>query len=354
MNRYVIILAFMLTSILSYGQEFEIKGTVLEDGSQMPLPGVNVLLKNTTKGTSTDFDGNFVLKNVPNGSTLVFSSVGYATQEVVITSNQPLTILMKEDSEALESVVVIGYGSQRKELTSGAYTTVDAEQIVERNPVRIEEALQGSASGVQVNANSGSPGAALNIRIRGITSNGNNNPLIIVDGVNVGDDLSVIDPNDIEQIDVIKDASTAIYGVQASNGVILITTKSGKRDSKTKFSYNAFYTVQETSNTLDLMNATEYAVYVNETEIADGNPLPFPDLSNLGEGTDWQDELFTSAPLFSHSLSATGGSEKITYSISGSYLGQDGIIASEKSNFTRWTLKNNLIGLPILITNTCI
>ncbi|MFK7746895.1 MAG: SusC/RagA family TonB-linked outer membrane protein [Kordia sp.] len=332
----------MLTSIWSYGQDFEIKGTVMEDGSQMPLPGVSVFLKNTTKGTSTDFDGNFSLKNVPNGSTLVFSSVGYATQEVVITSKNALTILMKEDAEALESVVVIGYGSQKKELVSGAFTTVEAAQIVERNPVRVEEALQGSAAGVQVNATSGSPGAALSIRIRGTTTNGNNDPLIIVDGINVGNDLSVIDPNDIEQLDVIKDASSAIYGVQASNGVILITTKSGRKNSATRYSYNAFYSVQETSNTLDLMNASEYAAYVNETEIADGNALPFPDLSSFGEGTDWQDELFVSAPLFSHSLSASGGSENITYGISGSYLGQDGIIASEKSNFTRWTLKSNL------------
>ncbi|PTX61554.1 TonB-linked SusC/RagA family outer membrane protein [Kordia periserrulae] len=342
MNRYVIILAFMLSSIWSFGQEFEVKGKVVEDGSQMPLPGVTVLLKNTSKGTSTDFDGNFSLKNVPGGSTIVFSSVGYATQEVVITSSKELTIVLKEDAEALESVVVIGYGSQRKELVSGAFSSVESEEILERNPVRVEEALQGSASGVQVNATSGSPGAALNIRIRGITSNGNNNPLIIVDGVNVGDDLSVIDPNDIEKLDVIKDASSAIYGVQASNGVILITTKSGRRESKTKFNYNSFYAVQETSNTLDLMNATEYGVYVNETEIADGNPLPYPNLSTLGVGTDWQDELFTTAPLFSHSLSASGGSENITYGISGGYLGQDGIIASEKSNFTRWTLKNNL------------
>ncbi|MBC8756411.1 TonB-dependent receptor [Kordia sp. YSTF-M3] len=342
MNRYLIILAFMFSAIWSYGQDFEIKGNVTEEGTNMPLPGVTVLLKNTTTGTATDFDGNFILKGVPSGSTLVFSSIGYATQEVVIRSNKALSIIMVEDAESLESVVVIGYGSQRKELVSGAYSTVSADKIIERNPVRVEEALQGAASGVQVNATSGSPGAALNIRIRGITSNGNNNPLIIVDGVNVGNDLSIIDPNDIEQIDVIKDASSAIYGVQASNGVILITTKSGKRDSATKFSYNAYYTIQETSNKLDLMNATEYGVYVNETEIADGNALPFPDISGLGVGTDWQDELFGTAALFSHSLSATGGSENISYGFSGSYLGQDGIIASDKSNFTRWTLKNNL------------
>ncbi|WP_420573718.1 SusC/RagA family TonB-linked outer membrane protein [Kordia sp.] len=342
MNRYVIIFALMLSSIWSFGQEFEISGNVIEDGTNIPLPGVTVLLKNTQNGVSTDFDGNFTLKKVPNGGTIVFSYVGYATQEVVVTSNKPLSIILKQDTEALESVVVIGYGSQRKELVSGAYATVDADKIVERNPVRVEEALQGSASGVQVNATSGSPGAALSIRIRGITSNGDNNPLIIVDGVFFGDDLSVIDPNDIEQIDVIKDASSAIYGVRASNGVILITTKKGRRDSATKFSYNAYYTVQETSNKLDLLNATEYAVYVNETEIADGNALPYPDISSLGEGTDWQDELFSTAPLFSHSLSATGGSENISYGFSGSYLAQEGLIASDKSNFTRWTLKNNL------------
>jgi TonB-linked SusC/RagA family outer membrane protein len=342
MNRYLIILAFMFSSIWSYGQDFEIKGNVMEEGTNMPLPGITVLLKNTTKGTATDFDGNFTLKGVPNGSTLVFSSIGYATQEIVVRSNKALAVIMIEDSESLESVVVIGYGSQRKELVSGSFSTVSAEKIIERNPVRVEEALQGAASGVQVNATSGSPGAALNIRIRGITSNGNNDPLIIVDGVNVGNDLSIIDPNDIEQIDVIKDASAAIYGVQASNGVILITTKGGRRDSATKFSYNSFFTIQKTSNKLDLLNATEYAVYVNETEIADGNPLPFPDISGLGVGTDWQDELFTTAPLISHSISATGGSENISYGFSGSYLGQEGIIASDKSNFARWTLKNNL------------
>jgi len=332
----------MFFSIWSYGQDFEIKGNVVEEGTNMSLPGVTVLLKNTTKGTSTDFDGNFTLKAVPNGSTLVFSSIGYATQEIVIRSNKELSIIMVEDAESLESVVVIGYGSQKKELVSGAFTTVDSEQIVERNPVRLEEALQGSAAGVQVNATSGSPGAALSIRVRGTTTNGNNDPLIIVDGINVGNDLSVIDPNDIEQLDVIKDASSAIYGVQASNGVILITTKSGRKNTKTRYSYNAFYSIQQTSNTLDLMNATEYAVYVNETEIADGNALPFSDISSLGIGTDWQDELFTSAPLISHSLSASGGSENITYGFSGSYLGQEGIIASDKSNFARWTLKNNL------------
>ncbi|WP_298421947.1 TonB-dependent receptor [uncultured Kordia sp.] len=342
MNRYLIMLSLMLSSIWTYGQNLEIKGKVLEEGTNMPLPSVNVLIKNTNKGTATDFDGLFTLKDVPSGSTLVFTSIGFAAQEIVVTSNKELTIIMTEDAESLESVVVIGYGSQRKELVTGAYTSIAAEKIVEANPARIEEALQGTAAGVQVNANSGSPGSGLNIRIRGITTNGDNSPLVIVDGVNIGTDLSVVDPNDIETLDIIKDASSAIYGVQAANGVILITTKTGKKDTNTKFSYNSFYSIQEASNTLNLMNASEYAVYVNEAEIADGNALPFPNLQGLGTGTDWQDELFGSAPIFSHSLSATGGSEKVTYGFSGSYFGQEGIIASDKSNFNRWTLKNNL------------
>ncbi|WP_046746294.1 SusC/RagA family TonB-linked outer membrane protein [Kordia zhangzhouensis] len=341
MNRQLIVFALMLFSLWSYSQEFEIKGKVLEEGTGVPLPGVTVLLKNTSNGVSTDFDGNFTLKNVPKGGTIVFSYIGYATQEIVVNSNQELTITLKEESEALDSVVVIGYGSQRKELVTGAYTSLDSEQIVEVNPSRIEEALQGTAAGVQVNANSGSPGSALNIRIRGITTNGDNSPLVIVDGVNIGTDLSVVDPNDIESLDIIKDASSAIYGVQAANGVILITTKKGRKDTATKFSYNSFYSIQEASNQLDLMNASEYAVYVNEAEIADGNALPYPNLQGLGVGTDWQDELFTTAPIFSHSLSATGGSEKITYGFSGTYFGQEGIIANDKSNFDRWTIKNN-------------
>lgn len=342
MTAKILRVLVLLISSISFAQNVTISGNVKEKVTNEPLPGVNIIVKNTTKGVTTDFDGNYTITDVPLNSTLVFSYVGFVNQEIVVKNSNPINVVMTEDAQALNEVVVIGYGSQRKELVTGAYSSLDSETIVQNNPQRIEEALKGSAAGVQVNANSGSPGAALNIRIRGITTNGDNSPLVIVDGVNIGTDLSIIDPNDIQKMDIIKDASSAIYGVQGANGVILITTKTGKRDRKAKFSYNSYYSVQEAENQLELMNNLEYALYVNETEAIDGNPIPFTNLQSINTNTDWQDELFDRAPMFSHSLSAVGGSENITYGASASYFAQDGIIASDKSNYQRWTFKNNL------------
>ena len=208
-------------AISAYAQEYTISGVVTSQQDGLPLPTVSVVIKNTTKGTVTDFDGNYTINNVQKGETLVFSYLGFETKEIVVNNGNNIDVALTENVESLSEVVVIGYGSQRKELVSGAYTSLDSDKIVENNPTRIEEALKGSAAGVQVNSSSGSPGAALNIRVRGITTNGDNSPLVIVDGVNIGNDLSIIDPNDIAKIDVIKDASTAIYGVQGANGVIL-------------------------------------------------------------------------------------------------------------------------------------
>lgn len=333
-------LAFFTT--LTFAQNINVSGIVTDSNSNQPLPGVNILVKNTSKGTTSDFDGNFTINDVPMNSVLEFSYLGYVTQEYVVKNNAPISITMIEDASTLDEVVVIGYGSQRKELVTGAFSSINSERISQTNPVRIEEALRGNAAGVQVTSNSGSPGAALNIRIRGITTNGDNSPLVIVDGVNIGNDLSIIDPNDIAKMDIIKDANTAIYGVQGANGVILITTKTGKKDRKAKFSYNSFYAIQEAENTMSLMNNREYAAYVNEIEAADGNAIPYPNLQLLTTNTDWQGELFERAPLISHSLNVNGGSENITYGFSASYLGQDGVIASDKSNYQRWTVMNNL------------
>ena len=210
----------LLFATISFAQEYNITGNVSSAQDGLPLPTVSVTVKNTSKGVVTDFDGNYAINNVNKGETLVFSYLGFTTKEVVVGNQTKIDVLLEEDIESLEEVVVIGYGSQRKELVSGAYSSLDSETIVENNPARIEEALRGSAAGVQVTSNSGSPGAALNIRIRGITTNGDNSPLVIVDGVNIGTDLSIIDPNDIEKLDIIKDASSAIYGVQAANGVM--------------------------------------------------------------------------------------------------------------------------------------
>ncbi len=341
MTAKILRVLVLLISTVTFGQNVTISGTVKENVSDQPLLGVNILIKNTSKGVTTDFDGNYTITDVPINSILVFSYIGYIDQEITVKNGSPINVVLVEDTQALKEVVVIGYGSQRKELVTGAFSSLSADKISENNPTRIEEALKGSAAGVQVNANSGSPGASLNIRIRGITTNGDNSPLVIVDGVNIGSDLSIIDPNDIQKMDIIKDASSAIYGVQGANGVILITTKTGKKDRKTKFSYNSYYSIQEAENRLDLMNNLEYALYVNESEAVDGNVIPYPNLQDLTTNTDWQNELFDRAPMFSHNLSAVGGSENITYGISASYFAQDGVIASDKSNYQRWTVKNN-------------
>ncbi|TVZ57218.1 TonB-linked SusC/RagA family outer membrane protein [Lutibacter sp. Hel_I_33_5] len=340
MRKLLIVIVSLFFTFFSYSQDMNVSGVVTDTTYGDPLPGVSIIIKGTTKGTQTDFDGNYTIQ-ASKGAILVFNYLGFKVKEVTVSSSTH-NVKMEESSEQLDEVVVVGYGSQRKELVSGSFSSLNADKIAETNPTRIEEALTGNAAGVQVTANSGSPGSSLNIRIRGITTNGNNAPLVIVDGVNIGEDLSVIDPNDIEKMDIIKDASSAIYGVQAANGVILITTKAGKKNRPTKFAYNSYYTIQEASNQLDLMNATEYAVYVNETEIADGNSIPYPNIGSYGLGTDWQKELFTQAQILNHSISASGGSETITHSTSASIFQQDGIINPEKSNFNRLTIKNNL------------
>ena len=341
MRKLIILITFFSVSNIFYAQNLNISGVVTDAVTGETLPGVNVIVKNSSKGDVTDFDGNYKISEVPKGATLVFSYLGFETKELLV-EQEIINVSLDESSETLNEIVIVGYGSQRKELVSGSFSSLSAEKIAETNPTRIEEALTGSAAGVQVTANSGSPGASLNIRIRGITTNGNNSPLVIVDGINIGSDLSVIDPNDIEKMDIIKDASSAIYGVQAANGVILITTKSGKKNRPTKFAFNSYSSVQETSNQLDLMNASEYAVYVNETEIADGNSIPYPNIGGVGYGTDWQKQLFTQSPINNYTFSASGGSENITHSTSASIFQQDGIIAPEKSNFQRITLRNNL------------
>ena len=342
MTAKILRVLVLLISTVTIGQNVTISGNVKDNVSNQPLPGVNIIIKNTSRGVTSDFDGNYTITDVPLNSVLEFSYVGFVNQEKTVKNSSPINVVMAEDAQSLNEVVVIGYGSQRKELVTGAFSSLDSETIVQNNPQRIEDALKGNAAGVQVTANSGSPGAALNIRIRGVTTNGDNSPLVIVDGVNIGTDISIIDPNDIEKMDIIKDASSAIYGVQGANGVILITTKTGKKNRKTKFSYNTYYSIQEAENRLELMNNREYALYINETEAIDGNAIPYPNLQNLNVNTDWQDELFEQAPMFSHNFSAAGGSEKVTYGVSATYFAQDGIIASDKSNYQRWTFKNNL------------
>ncbi|MHA7059481.1 SusC/RagA family TonB-linked outer membrane protein [Aquimarina sp. M1] len=332
-----LIIVFLTTII--HAQEIQIGGTV-NDASGLPLPGVNVLVQNTANGAITDFDGNYALNNVSVGSVLLFSYVGFMTQEIKVGQSRVINVTLQEDSESLEQVVVIGYGTQRKKEVTGAVSVVGSGTIEELNPVRIEQALQGQVAGVNITSQSGAPGSNATISIRGISTNGQAQPLILVDG-NVIEDLSVINPNDIESINVLKDATAGIYGVRAANGVILITTKTGYRNMDLKFEFDSYTGFQETTRKLPVLNATEYGIIINESFAAGGSTPPFSNLSELGEGTDWQDEIFKTAPISNINLNVTGGGQNSAYSAGASYLTQDGIVGGSDANFERFTGRLN-------------
>ncbi|AWI26720.1 SusC/RagA family TonB-linked outer membrane protein [Flavobacterium pallidum] len=327
----------LLFSVFGFAQSVDIGGTVKDEKSGVPMPGVSVQVKNNSKGTMTDLDGNYSLNDIPSGSIIVFSYVGYQNVSYTITAdNKNLDISLPEDSKSLDEVIVIGYGTQRKKEVTGAVSVVSAKTLETLKPIDATQALQGTASGVVVNGTGGSPGSSYAIRIRGIATNGTNGPRIIVDGYDIGTDMNLLNPNDIETITVLKDVQAAVYGVIGANGIILVTTKKGKKNTAAKFSYNGYTGFQETSRKLPLLNATEYALLLNERYANGGQPLPFPDASGLGKGTDWQKEIFaTSAPIISHDFSVNGGSEKITYAVSASDLTQEGIIGGEKSHYKR-------------------
>ncbi|MBO0590275.1 TonB-dependent receptor [Cellulophaga sp. E16_2] len=333
---------FFTTTIWS--QDFTISGVVNDASINDVLPGVNVILKNQARGTTSDFDGNFSINNINIGDVLVFSYIGYATKEVIVKSTSPLTVNLEEDINALTEVVVVGYGTQKVTKVSGAISTVKTESIEQLKPLRVEEALQGSASGVSV-IQSGSPGSKPTVLVRGIPSFSGVDPVVIIDGVPQSlDDLNAISSADIESLNILKDAaSTAIYGVKGGNGVIVVTTKSGRNNEKAEFSFNTYTGIQSVYKKVGVLNASEYAFMVNEGSVASGGDLIFPDISGLGAGTDWQDEIFKDAKVTSHTLSARGGSEKIGYFLSAGYLSQGGIVGGEdKSNFNRVNLTANL------------
>ncbi|MEM7549393.1 MAG: TonB-dependent receptor [Bacteroidota bacterium] len=336
-----ILLIVVASTLQVYGQQKTITGTVTDGEDGTGLPGVNVLVKGTTTGTVTDFDGNYNVK-ASESDVLVFSFVGYVAQEVEVGQRSVIDVQLASDLKQLEEIVVIGYGTTSEKEVTGAISSIKSEDITRLNPARIENALQGQISGVQITSASGSPGGGSNIRIRGVNSNGDNRPLIIVDGVRFGDDINSIDPNIIESITVLKDASAAIYGVLAANGVILITTKTGKGLSRPELSFNAYYGWQQAERRIDVLNATEYAILTNERIAGGGGTPPFTNISSLGEGTDWQDEVFETAPIQSYSLNYRGNTEKTLYSVGGTYFDQEGIVGGDQSGFQRTTFNLNV------------
>ncbi len=317
-------------------QSLTISGLVRSRSTNEPLVGATVSIEGTKNSTITNAQGEFTI-TVSKGSTLVFTYTGMGMVRQQVTNADKLDIKMEEVSKSMDEVVVVGYGVQKITKVSGAIATIKGAEIEKLRPVRTEEALQGRASGVTV-ISSGSPGAKPTVLIRGIPSYTGTDPVVVVDGaIQTLDDLNSINAADIESINVLKDAAaTAIYGVKGGNGVIVVTTKNGRKNQKTEYTISSNYGVQQVMNTIGVLNATEYAAIVNEGSVASGGAVIFPDISNLGVGTNWQDQIFKTAPIQSHNITAKGGSEKMTYYLGGGYLGQDGIVGGgNKSHFDR-------------------
>ena len=339
MGKQITLLFFLLIGFCASAQTVNVKGVVKDAVTGEVLPGVSVVIKGTVKGTESDFDGLYNLKNMNVGETLVFRYLGYKQYEVIVKRAR-VDVSLEIEAESLDEIIVVGYGSQKRKDVTGSVSIVGEETLQALKPIDATSALQGTTSGVAVNLSSGAPGAKVNILIRGVSSNTNNQPLTIVDGYE--GDLNSINPNDIESITVLKDAQAAIYGIKGANGVVLVTTKIGKKNKAPTVRYDTYAAVQQTTRKLDYLNATEYALVLNESYAASGQSLPFSDVSQLGFGTDFQEELFNDALLMNHNISVSGGGENSRYFISASRTEQDGIIAKENSNFTRNNIKLNL------------
>ena len=344
---FVLLLAFSLVGGLASSAQAQESGTVagtVVDEEGNPLPGTNVTVVGTQRGTSTDPEGRFVLENLqPDTYTLRASFVGYLAQEreVTVTAGETTRVrfALNPDVAQLEEMVVVGYGEQEQQDLTGAISSVEGSELSKVTTSSVGQALQGQVAGVQVKPTSGEPGAGAQIRIRGVGTLNNTSPLFVVDGM-LTDDISFLNSQDIESVEVLKDASaTAIYGSRGANGVIIITTKKGSRDGGTTFNANVYSGWQEVMDPIDLTNARQYATLANEFRENQGQPPVFENSDQFGEGTDWQEEVYRTAPIQNVQLSARGGTEDITYNFSGNYLREDGTM--EKSDFRRATLRIN-------------
>ena len=316
---------------------------LVTDNLKQPIIGATVVEKGTNNGKITDENGAFNLTIADvNAAILVVTYSGYEDNTIALKGKTNITVLLKDNTEGLGEVMVVGYGTSTKKEFTGASSNVGGEELQKLNIPRVDQALQGQIAGVTINTNSGSPGGGAAIRIRGLSTFGDNDPLILVDGVVYDSEgLNSLNPNDIESVNVLKDATAGIYGVRAANGVILIETKKGRANSKPTIELSTYFGVQQAARKLSLLNATEYAVIKNETFANGGEALPFSN-TRLGEGTDWQDAVFQNANIQNYNVTISGGSEKTTYSIGGSYFSQDGIVGGDKANFTRMNARVNL------------
>jgi TonB-linked SusC/RagA family outer membrane protein len=317
-----------------YAQVRTIKGTVTASDTKETLPGTTVMVKGTSVGAVTDLDGNYTIKVSQPGSVLVFSFMGYKTQEIPVGDNPVVDVVLQVQKTALDEVVVIAYGTVRKSDLSGSVGSIKSEDINKITALNPVQSLQGQVSGVQVSSVSGTPGENPMVRVRGTGTIWGASPIYVVDGV-ILDDISFINSSDIQSMEVLKDASaTSMYGSRGANGVILVTTKHGKAGGeKTIFNFSAEAGIQKLAKKIDLLNGHDFAVIANEIK-----PGTFNNVDKV-TNTDWQELIFHTAPMYNLQLSASGSSKTIQYFISGSYFKQGGII--DKSNYERITLKFN-------------
>ncbi len=332
-SKTLFVFLLMISSFAFAQTGKEISGQITDENGES-LPGVSIVVKGTTVGIISNMNGNYTLVVPGNAETLVFSFVGMKPQEIVIGDKTTINVVMEIETVGLEEVVAVGYGVQKKSVVTGSISSVKSEDLQNQSITRAEQALQGRTSGVQVIQNSGAPGAAMNIRIRGYGSNLSSEPIYIVNGTKVPD-LSSIDPNDIENIEVLKDAaSAAIYGAEGANGVVIVTTKSGSR-GKGIINYEYQHSIQNLARKVDVLNAADYKTYMTEA-----GTLPASALSDPYD-TDWQDEIFEPAPTKKHYLSFTGGGERGSFMMSASLLDQDGVVKGDKDKYKRYTFMFN-------------
>ena len=337
------LLSFLtLFSLIFTAQSSVVTGLVIDENKE-GMPGVTVKIDGKSSGTTTNLDGKYSI-NIQNDSVrLIFSFIGYRDQAVDVNGQSNIDIQLQLATKSLDEVVVVGYGKTTVKELTGATVQVKGESVERLNIPRMDQALQGQVSGVTINTNSGSPGGSSSIRIRGLSTFGDNDPLILVDGVVYDSEgLNALNPGDIESINVLKDATAGIYGVRAANGVIIIETKKGRKGSKPKFEVGSYFGIQETTNSLDLLNAAEYALIKNEMFIR-GTGSPIFNNTDLKMGTNWQDTIFQSAPIESFNFGVTGGGKTSSFSIGGNYFSQDGIVGGNKSSFDRYNARVNLV-----------
>ncbi len=343
----------MPTAIAAPYDNITVKGTVVDETGS-PIPGVSVYVKGTTNGTISDIDGNFSL-SCPSDATLVFSYVGYTTQEIAVSNRPNLgTISLKEDNKELEQVVVIGYGTQKKVDLTGSVAIVDADEMKKVSNSNISTMLEGKVAGVQITSD-GQPGADPSVRIRGIGSFGDTNPLYVIDGVPMGTSIRDFSPNDIATIQILKDASAAaIYGSRAANGVVIITTKSGKKDQPAKVDYSGYFGIDNISKKVyDVMDADQYSQYLGtayEQSIATNNAAQLPGgYSKQGDtykfidntNTDWFDAVFKTGIRQNHNVNISGGGKNNTYNVGLDYYSQKGTLEGAGPNYDRYTVRVN-------------